>query len=86
MLRYQSAATCRVSLRDSVFDEGFQPRECGIPLLRDEIKVFSDSFDRLGIKFESTLAAPTDAAHDSHTLQNSKMFSDRLPGQLRTLG
>src|SRR6267143_2536093 len=71
--------------RDSIFDERLYPGQRLIPPLGNEIEVFLDSFNRLWIEFESVLATRTDATHNSGSLQDSKMFGDRLPGQLRTL-
>jgi hypothetical protein len=43
-------------------------------------------FNRLRIEFEAALASRPNTAHDSHSLQHSKMFGDRLPSQLRSCG
>src|SRR5580693_2551219 len=67
------------------FDERLQAGECLIPLLGDEIQILLHSCDRLGIEFESGLAALMDAAHDACSLQHPEVFGNRLPGQLRTL-
>jgi hypothetical protein len=65
---------------ESVFDERLQPGERLIPLLGDEIEVFLHPLERPRIECEAVFATCAVAAHDSHALQHTKMFGDRLAG------
>jgi len=52
-----------------------------IPLLRDEIEVFPDSVDRLGIELEVALATLPGTVDDPRTLKNTQMLGDGLASE-----
>src|SRR5215472_9082221 len=55
-------------------------------MLGDKIEVAPDLGNRFRVECKSALAAGSNAAHDSCTLQHAEVFGDGLPGQPRPLG
>src|SRR5215472_14805226 len=55
-------------------------------MLGDKIEVAPDLGNRFRVEGKSALAAGSNAAHDSCTLQHAEVFGDGLPGQPRPLG
>src|SRR6202034_2027405 len=68
------------------FDERFQPGQSLVPLPRDEIKVIPDLFNRLRTELKQALSTHPNAMYDSHLLQNSQVFRDRLPRDFGAVG
>lgn len=56
-----------------------------VPLRGYLVKIVADLLHRLGIKLEEAFAAGADAAYDADTLEDAKMFGDRLTREMRAL-
>ena len=65
----------------SAFNERLQPGQCLIPLLGDEVEVFSRFLHGLQIECEAIFAAGAHTVDDSYILQDAKMLGDGLAGQ-----
>ena len=70
----------------SALDEGSEPSQSLVPLLRHGIEVGPDFLDRSWREGEPILTARANAMHYAGPLEHSKMLGDRLPGELRALG
>jgi hypothetical protein len=68
----------------SVFlDEGFQSRQCLVPLAGNLFEIGAEFLERLRLERELALAPGANVAHDAGAFQHAKMFGDRLPRQAR---
>src|SRR6185437_12876744 len=61
-----------------VLDQGFEPRQRIVPLLRHTIEIVARLGERLGRERVAALAAQARAAHHAHAFEHAQMLAHRL--------
>src|SRR5689334_7283420 len=68
----------------SLFYEGAQPGQGGVPLIRNHVQVTARFFEARAVEFPDALAAPARRVHEPRPFHHAKMLRNRLAGDARS--